>query len=226
MNLIYKGKTKDVYGLENGNVLLKFKDDATGENGVFNPGANQVSLKIDQMGYYNLLVTKYFFDMIEKNNIKTHFISLDEGKNEMEVVNCKPFGKGLEVIFRNYAYGSFVKRYGLYAKPMMPLKDYVEFTLKDDERNDPLITREALISFGILDDKEYEKLVEDTIEISNLISDVLAAKNIDLIDIKLEFGRDKNGNILLMDEIAAGNMRAFKDSKQLEPIELSKLILA
>lgn len=60
MNLIYKGKTKDVYGLENGNVLLKFKDDATGENGVFNPGANQVSLKIDQMGYYNLLVTKYF----------------------------------------------------------------------------------------------------------------------------------------------------------------------
>ncbi len=226
MNLIYKGKTKDVYGLENGNVLLKFKDDATGENGVFNPGANQVSLKIDQMGYYNLLVTKYFFDIIEKNNIKTHFVSLDEAKNEMEVVNCKPFGKGLEVIFRNYAYGSFVKRYGLYAKPMMPLKDYVEFTLKDDERNDPLITREALISFGILDEKEYEKLVNDTIEISNLITDVLAAKNIDLIDIKLEFGRDENGNILLMDEIAAGNMRAFKDSKQLEPIDLSKLILA
>ncbi len=226
MNLIYKGKTKDVYGLENGNVLLRFKDDATGEDGVFNPGANQVSLKIDQMGHYNLLVTKYFFDIIEENKIKTHFISFSEDKNEMEVVNCKPFGKGLEVIFRNYAYGSFVKRYGLYAKPMMPLKDYVEFTLKDDERNDPLITKEALISFGILNEKEYEQLVDSTIEISNLITDILASKNIELIDIKLEFGRDQDGNILLMDEIAAGNMRAFKDSKQVDPIELSKLILS
>lgn len=226
MEKIYTGKTKDVYQLENGNVLLIFKDDVTGQNGVFDPGANEVGLSIEGMGNYNIKVTEYFFNRLKENGIETHFVSMDESKNAMEVKKCKPFGKGLEVIYRNNAYGSFIRRYGLYAKEMDPLKDYVEITLKDDDRQDPLITEDALVALNIMTHDEYEDLVQETIKISRMITKILAEKDIALIDIKLEFGVDQTGKVLLIDEIAGGNMRAFKNGVQLDPIELSKLILA
>ena len=225
MKLIYEGKTKDVYQLENGHVQLVFKDSCTGENGVFNPGANEVGLSIDGMGNYNLKVCKYFFDMLKSQGITTHYVDINTDKNTMEVLKCEPFGKGLEIIYRNFAYGSFILRYGLYAKPMDVLTDYVEVTLKDDERKDPLITKEGLIALNILNAEEYEQLVALTIQISKLITEDLAKKDIKLVDMKLEFGRTEQGQVILIDEIAAGNMRAFKDGKQLDPIELSQLIL-
>lgn len=226
MKLIYSGKTKDVYQLENGNVQLKFKDDVTGKDGKFDPGENAVGLTIDGMGNYNVKVTNFFFSKLKENGIKTHFISMDEANDTMEVVKCRPFGKGVEVIHRNYAYGSFLRRYGLYAKAMDPLDNYVEVTLKDDERQDPPITEDGLIALNIMTADEYESLKESTIKIAELITKILKEKDITLVDIKFEFGVDKDGNVLLIDEIAGGNMRAFKDGKQLDPIELSKLILA
>ena len=169
MNLIYKGKTKDVFELENGNILLKFKDDVTGKDGVFDPGANEIGLSIEGIGNTNLKVTDFFFSELRKAGIETHHVSSDLVQGQMEVLKCKPFGKGIEVIFRNFAVGSFIRRYGLYAENMMPLNDYVEITLKDDIRQDPLITEDALIQLNILSKEEYDSLVSQTKKISNLI---------------------------------------------------------
>ncbi|MGO1528794.1 phosphoribosylaminoimidazolesuccinocarboxamide synthase [Senegalia sp. (in: firmicutes)] len=226
MNLIYKGKTKDVYELDSGKVLLKFKDDVTGNDGVFDPGANTVGLSIEGMGNLGLKLTKFFFEKINDKGIPTHYVDSDLNEQTMTVLKAQPFGKGVEVICRYKAVGSFIRRYGLYASEGKELDAYVEVTLKDDERDDPLITDQALEMLNIMTKKEYKKLTELTREISGIIKEELSKKNLELYDIKLEFGRvGKDNHIALIDEISAGNMRVYKDNKYVEPFELGKIIL-
>jgi len=224
MDLVYKGKTKDVYKLENGNFCLKFKDDVTGTDGVFDPGANTVGLSIEGMGQAGLKLTKYFFDLLKENGVKTHYIDADIENNTMEVLPMTPFGKGIEVICRYKAFGSFLRRYALYATEGQELDALVEVTLKDDERNDPLITKDALAMLGILSNDEYASLKEQTKNISNIIKADLAKKGLELVDIKLEFG-SYNGQVLLVDEISGGNMRVWKDGKGVDPLDLVKILV-
>ena len=106
--LVYSGKTKDVFALENGNYLLKFKDDCTGKDGVFDPGENAVGLTIEGVGDVNLRMSIYFFEKINAAGIKTHYVSANLDDTTMEVLPAKVFGKGLEVICRNKAVGSFL----------------------------------------------------------------------------------------------------------------------
>ena len=143
LNLVYTGKTKNVYALENGNYLLKFKDDCTGKDGVFDPGENSVGLTIEGVGDVNLRMSIYFFEKINAAGILTHYVSADLADTTMEVLPAKVFGKGL-----------------------------------------------------------------------------------DLYDIKFEFGYDANGNVMLIDEIASGNMRVYKDGKYIDPMTLNKLFFA
>ena len=114
MELLYKGKTKDVYKLENGNVMLKFKDDCTGKDGVFDPGENSVGLTIEGIGKANLETSVYYFEKLKEAGIKTHYVSADIENATMEVLPATVFGHGLEVICRLVATGSFVRRYGEY----------------------------------------------------------------------------------------------------------------
>lgn len=226
MELLYKGKTKDVYKIDDEKVLLKFKDDVTGVDGVFDPGANQVGLTIDGMGKSGLRLTTYFYEKLNEMNIPTHFISSDIDENSMTVYNATMFGHGVEVICRYKAVGSFIRRYGLYAQDGDDLDGYIEITLKDDERNDPLITKEGLEALNIMTKEEHDIIVDLTKEICTFIKDELSKKDIQLYDIKLEFGKIASDNhIALIDEISGGSMRAYKDGKQLEPFELEKLIL-
>ena len=226
MRLIYEGKTKSVYQLEGGNILLKFKDDVTGEDGVFDPGANTVGLSIAGMGQGALRMTTFFFDKISAAGYPTHYISADIDKAEMIVLPAKIFGNGLEVICRFRATGSFIRRYGMYAKEGQPLDALVEVTLKDDERKDPLIPKDTLVALEILTAEEYETLVSLTKNISELVRGELAKKDLELYDIKLEFGRvGPGGKIALIDEISAGNMRAYKDGQLVPPLDLVKLLL-
>lgn len=226
MKLVYKGKTKDVYDMEDGRYLLQFKDDVTGSDGVFDPGANSVGLTIDGMGLSGLRLTSFFFEKIKEKGINTHLVESDLSKAQMIVYPAKMFGQGLEVICRYRAVGSFLRRYGMYAEEGQKLDAYVEITLKDDERQDPLITKEALEALGILKSGEYEILVEMTREISNLVREELAKKGIELYDIKLEFGRiGENQEIALIDEISGGNMRAYRDNEYLEPFDLENIML-
>lgn len=226
MKIIYKGKTKNVYELEDDNYLLKFKDDVTGENGVFDPGANSVGLSIEGSGKANLRMTKLFFEILNKKGIPTHYVDSNLEEATMTVKPTKLFGKGLEVICRYRAVGSFMRRYGMYAKEGQHLDSFVEFTLKDDERQDPPITEDGLVMLGILSSDEYRILKDLTKKISNIIKEELTKRNIELYDIKLEFGRTGEDNeIVLIDEISGGNMRAYKEEKYIEPLELEKMIL-
>ncbi len=226
MKLIYKGKTKDVYDLKDGSYLLQFKDDVTGEDGKFDPGANTVGLTIDGIGQSGLRLTEFFFEKINQMGIDTHYIDSDIEKSTMTVLPAKMFGEGLEVICRYRAVGSFMRRYGKYAKEGQKLDSYVEITLKDDDRNDPLITKDALEMLGILNNEEYDILVQLTKRICSMIKEELAKKGIELYDIKLEFGRvGEDNRIALIDEISGGNMRTYKDGEYLEPFQLENIIL-
>ncbi len=225
MKLVYNGKTKDVYELENGNYALLFKDTVTGTDGVFDPGANTVGLTISGIGHSNLAVSKMFFDLLREQGIATHYIGADLERNLMEVVPTKTFGHGVEVICRYRAVGSFIRRYGKYIESGTKLNQYVEVTLKDDEREDPLVTAEGLEALGIMDKARFAELVTLTQKITKVVADVIAAKGMELYDIKFEFGISAAGELLLIDEIASGNMRVYRDGQYVAPEELSKVLL-
>ena len=154
MEKIYSGKTKDVFSLENGNYLLKFKDDCTGKDGVFDPGENSVGLTIEGVGDVNLRMSIYFFEKINAAGIRTHYVSANLADTTMEVLPAKVFGKGLEVICRRRAVGSFIRRYGEYIEPGTPLPEYVEMTFKNDAKGDPLVTRDGLVVLGVMSEKQ------------------------------------------------------------------------
>ncbi|MDD4170305.1 MAG: phosphoribosylaminoimidazolesuccinocarboxamide synthase [Desulfotomaculaceae bacterium] len=225
MRKLYEGKTKDVFALENGNYRLIFKDDVTGENGVFDPGANTVGLSIEGMGKGNLKVSVMFFEMLKDAGIQTHYISADVENGTMDVKAAKAFGKGLEIICRYKAVGSFLRRYGAYANEGDKLNAYVEATLKDDERGDPLVTVEGLEALGIMSAAQFAEIKTSTQKITALISDVLQGKGLELYDIKLEFGIDNDGNVILIDEIASGNMRVYKGGKIMDPMDLTAALI-
>lgn len=225
MEKIYQGKTKDVFKLENGNVLLKFKDDCTGKDGVFDPGENSVGLTIEGIGRANLETSIHFFELLKAAGVKTHYVSADLDNATMEVLPATVFGKGLEVICRYVATGSFIRRYGAYIADGTPLEGgYVEVTLKDDEKGDPLITKEGLAALGIMSEEMFDSMKEQTLKITKVVADDLKTKGLDLYDIKFEFGYN-NDEVILIDEIASGNMRVYKDGAIVDPMDLTKLIL-
>lgn len=225
MEKIYQGKTKDVYKLENGNVLLKFKDDCTGKDGVFDPGENSVGLTIEGIGKANLETSIKFFEILKEAGIKTHYVSADIDNATMEVLPATVFGHGLEVICRLKATGSFIRRYGDYIADGTVLEGgYVETTFKDDAKGDPLVTKDGLIALGVMSGEMYDSMKEQTLKITRIVADELAKKGLDLYDIKFEFGYNNN-EVILIDEIASGNMRVYKDGKIVEPVELTKIIL-
>ncbi|MDD4200462.1 MAG: phosphoribosylaminoimidazolesuccinocarboxamide synthase [Eubacteriales bacterium] len=224
--LVYTGKTKDVFALDNGNYMLKFKDDCTGKDGVFDPGENSVGLTIQGVGDVNLRMSIYYFEKINAAGINTHFVSADLANTTMEVKPAKVFGKGLEVICRHKAVGSFIKRYGEYIEEGADLKAYVETTLKNDALGDPLVTKDGLVVLGIMTDKQYENLKDMTQKIAQIVAEDLLQKGLVLYDIKFEFGYDADGKVMLIDEIASGNMRVYKDGEHIDPMKLSELFFA
>lgn len=222
MELIYQGKTKDVYKLEDGNIQLMFKDDVTGEDGVFDPGANTVGLTIDGVGKSGLKITTYFFEKLREKNIPTHYIKTNFDEVAMIVKDAEMFGNGLEVICRYRAVGSFYRRYAAFCEEGQALDSFVEVTMKDDERGDPPISKEALTLLRVVTEAEYDQIVSLTKEISQIVKETLADKGLELFDIKLEFGRNKETKeIMLIDEISGGNMRVYdKDGTYIEPLQL------
>ena len=225
MKKLYTGKTKDVYELENGNVLLKFKDDCTGKDGVFDPGENSVGLTIEGIGKENLKTSIYYFELLKKAGIKTHYVNANIEESTMEVLPGKVFGHGLEIICRLVATGSFIRRYGEYIEDGTKLEGgYVECTFKNDAKGDPLVTAEGLAALGVMSYEMFNQMKAQTLAITKIIAEDLASIGLELWDIKYEFGYNKD-EVILIDEIASGNMRVYKDGVIVDPIELTKLIL-
>ncbi len=226
MEKIYTGKTKDVFKLDNGNCLLKFKDDCTGKDGVFDPGENSVGLTIDGVGDVNLRMSIYFFEKVNAAGITTHYVNANLDDTTMEVLPAKVFGHGLEVICRHKAVGSFIRRYGDYIEEGSDLPAYVEMTFKDDAKGDPLVTKDALVALNVMTEKQYDDIKKMTQDITQIVADDLKEKGLVLYDIKFEFGYNADGEVMLIDEIASGNMRVYKDGKYIDPMTLSELFFA
>ena len=226
LKLVYTGKTKNVYALPNRNYLLKFKDDCTGKDGVFDPGMNEVGLTIEGVGDVNLRMSIYFFEKINAAGIRTHFVGADLKETTMEVLPAKVFGKGLEVICRLRAVGSFYRRYCDYIAEGAELPAYVEMTFKDDAKGDPLVTRDGLKVLGVMTDEQYEDIKKMTQQITGIVADEMKARGMELYDIKFEYGYDADGKVMLIDEIASGNMRVYKNGEYIDPMTLSELFFA
>jgi phosphoribosylaminoimidazole-succinocarboxamide synthase len=226
MKQLYDGKTKTVYALPDGNYVLKFKDDACGKDGVFDPGENQVGLTIAGKGKAGIAISAFLFEKINAAGYPTHFVSCDVEKAEMIVRPATMFGRGLEVVCRYRAAGSFVRRFGDYIKEGEALEPpVVELTLKDDKRDDPPVTKRIAIALNLLTEEEYYTLVRLVVDISGIIKDECAKKDLDLIDLKLEFGRDESGAIMLVDEVSGDIMRVLnKNGDSVSPLELTKII--
>lgn len=222
MQRVYVGKTKDVFIMDDGNVLLRFKDAVTGTEGRIDSGANEVIGEVAGKGGASFRLTLHFFEVLKKAGIPTHFVGLGPVENSIVVRNARSYG--LEVICRERAWGSFVRRYAKYVEQGEPLPSLVEFTLKDDERADPLVTTDTLVALGIASRELVNYMEHAAREITAVIKADLAAKGLELIDIKFEFG-EVEGEPMLIDEISGDSMRAVKDGRVLLQNELAQVVL-
>jgi len=140
----------------------------------------------------------------------------------MTVTPASAFGKGLEFVVRYKAVGSFVRRFGLYCEEGDALPKVFEATLKDDARDDPPVTSEILAALKLLTPDQFDCIRGEAIKVCDLVKDDLAAKGLELVDVKVEFGLI-NGKIALIDEVSPGNMRVYKNGKKLDYLGLSSL---
>ena len=141
----------------------------------------------------------------------------------MEVKPAKVFGQGLEVICRLRAVGSFLRRYSEYVEEGAKLPAYVETTFKNDAKGDPLVTRDGLVVLGVMSEAQYDDMKAQTQKITAVVAREMEKRGMELYDIKFEFGYDETGKVMLIDEIASGNMRVYKDGQYILPMELSQL---
>ena len=218
MRLVYSGKTKDVY--EDGPYLVfHFKDAVLGRKGREDSGGNEVIGEKAGKGSLVLKQTEFFFRLLEGNGIKTHFVErIDDRKARFLKTERIP----LEVIYRELAYGSFLRRYKGWVKPFQRL-GIVEFTLKDDLLDDPLIAEEAITALGISNREEVEAMKKTTRKVAEILREFFSSKGLQLVDFKLEFGR-LNGGLIVIDELSGDTMRVARDGKILTLEELSEVV--
>ena len=225
MKTLYTGKTKNVLLDETtGIVHLFFKDDATGENGVFDPGSNTVGGSVEGKGIVGLTVSKYFFELMEKNGIPTHYLGSEIEKGLMMVRNLTV--PKLEFVVRYYTAGSMCRRFTLpEGIPFDP--PYAEVTLKDDAQGDPLISERLCIMKGLLKPGQYDEALKVVHSVGEVLKKELASMNLTLIDFKIEVGYDENGKIFVADEITPDIWRVRDENGNIpNQIDCAKMILS
>lgn len=217
-NKIYSGKTKDLYALENGNIRLIFKDDVTGADGVIDPGANSVIGQVAGKGNKSLAMTQYFFKLLQTANVPTHLVQINLDENAMDVRRAEPLGKdvdgkgGFEFICRTRPWGSFVRRFQKYIGDTSASLNYlVEITAKDDERGDPLMNDDTILTLGLLSPEHLAEAKDITRNVCRIVEADLNAKNLVLIDMKIEIGLVDN-QVVVIDEISADAMRVADEA--------------
>jgi len=243
-SLEYKGKSKDVYALPNGNVLLVFGDGFTGTDGKEDPGGNTNIGTKAGLGRKNLEVSAFLYDLIQKNlGIPTQNVAVDLQNCMLEARRAKTLGKGmtfqvggknfvgegLEFISRNKAWGSFLKR-NPEVKQGEPMTEknglpFVEVSVKSDEANDPFFTREQFIASGCVSGEDFDQAVLYTKQITKYLTELFAKGDMELVDMKMEFGKDNKGNLILTDEISAGSLRALSQGESVSKDEIHKRIM-
>ena len=223
MKTIYVGKTKTVLSDEKGDVYLFFKDDATGENGVFDPGSNTVGGSVEGKGKTGLTISKYFFELMVENGIPTHYLGADIEKSLMKVrkLTVPP----LEFVQRFFTAGSMCRRFSLEAGVVFD-PPYQEVTLKDDEQGDPLISERICIMKGLLHEGQYEEALGVVAKVGEVLKEAVAQLGLTLIDFKVEVGYDEDGKIYIADEITPDIWRVSdKDGNIPNQVECGQMIL-
>ena len=197
--LIYEGKAKKIFSHDDKDkVFIEFKDDATAFNAL-------KKAKFEGKGKLNCLISARIFELLIKNKISTHFIKLE---NENTMIARKIKVIPLEIVLRNIAYGSLCKQSTI--KPGTVLaKPLIDIYLKNDELNDPLITKDRIELMNILESKDLDLIIDLTLKINKILKSFFKNIHLQLVDFKLEFGYDLKKNILLGDEISPDNCRLW-----------------
>ena len=197
--LIYEGKAKKVFTHDDSDkVIIEFKDDATAFNAL-------KKAKFEGKGKLNCLISARIFELLIKKKIPTHFLSL---KNESTMIAKKINIIPLEIVLRNIAYGSLCKQTTIKSGTVLE-KPLIDFYLKNDELNDPLITKDRIKLMNILSDEDLDFILDLTLKINLILKSFFKKINLKLVDFKLEFGYDLNNNIVLGDEISPDNCRLW-----------------
>ncbi len=205
---IYEGKAKILYETDNSDELLVYyKDDATAGN-----GAKKGTI-VDK-GIMNNKMTKFFFDLLAEHGIEHHCLAVP---SEREMLVKKLTIIPLEVIIRNVAAGSLAARLGLAEGTKMKIP-VIEFCYKNDDLGDPMVNRYHILAMELATDDELTTIQNLSLKINDILTKFLKEKKVDLIDFKLEFGRDKDGKVILADEISPDNCR-FWDSDTKEKLD-------
>jgi len=206
--LLYEGKAKKVYKTaEEDKFIVMFKDDATAFNG-------KKKGQIQRKGVMNTAISKIFFELLEEKGIPTHLIKLISDA-EMLVRGLEIFK--IEVVMRNIAAGSISKRLGLEEGTILK-KPVLEFYYKDDELGDPLINEYHIFAEELASVEELNTIKKLAFDINDILCDYLKVRGIDLVDFKLEFGKDRAGKIYLADEISPDTCR-FWDMRSQEKLD-------
>ena len=225
MKTLYTGKTKDVLLDEETNVVsLLFKDSATGENGVFDPGSNTVGGSVEGKGKIGLAISKYFFELMEKNGIPTHYINADVDAGLMQVRNLTV--PKLEFVLRYFTAGSMCRRFTL-EEGIVFNPPYSEVTLKDDIQGDPLISERLCIMKGLLKEGQYDEALGILVGVGEVLKNELTPLGLTLIDFKIEVGYDETGKMFVADEITPDIWRVRDENGNIpNQIDCSKMLLA
>ena len=201
--LIYEGKAKKVYSHEDANkVIIEFKDDATAFNSL-------KKAKFEGKGKLNCQISARIFELLTEKKIPTHYLELE---NENTMIAQKIEVIPLEIVLRNTAYGSLCKQTTIKSGTDL-LKPLIDIYLKDDELNDPLITKDRIELMNIISLKDLDLIIDLTLKINAILKPFFSHIQLKLVDFKLEFGYDLKKNILLCDEISPDNCR-FWDLNQ------------
>ena len=206
--LIYEGKAKKVFSHKDADkVIIEFKDDATAFNA-------QKKAKFEGKGKLNCLISAKIFELLMKNNIPTHYLKL---KNENTMIAQKIKIIPLEFVLRNTAYGSLCKQTTIKSGTILA-KPLIDIYLKNDELNDPLITKDRIELMNILSSKELGLITDFTLKINEILKSFFKNIQLQLVDFKLEFGYDFKNSIILADEISPDNCRLWDLSQKNDTI--------
>ena len=206
--LINCGKVKSVYNSANDDeVIIEFRDDMTAGDGA----RKEV---MHNKGAYNAIISTKIFKVLEENGIETQFVDLPE-PNVMIAKKLEMIP--IEVIIRNIATGSLIRKYPI-ADGTRLEPPIVEMDYKDDEYHDPMLNDSIIKALGIATQEEIDILTEKALKINEILSAFLKESGIILVDFKIEFGKDKDGNILLGDEISPDGCRLW-DSETLDMLD-------
>lgn len=196
--LLYEGKAKKIWKTEDENLLIsEFKDDLTAFNG-------EMKSSEAGKGALNNKISTELFKYLKENGIQTHFVEMLDDNNMLHK-KCKVIP--IEVIIRNIATGSLTRTLGIEDGKILPFT-LVEFDYKNDELGDPKLNDQHALILGLVKyQDELDKLRRVSREINDILKPYFFEKGLNLVDFKLEFGFDKDGNIILIDEISPDNCR-------------------